>query len=87
MSARRWVSLLALLVAAAPVVAQTPTTGSWGDALKRLRDAHRPPLKAQLARRIAPVARAAASIVAESEPNDSSARRTARRWATRPRAS
>ena len=74
MSARYWVLLLVLLaglVSAAPVAAQTPTTGSWGDALKQLRDAHRPPPKAQLARRIAPVARVATSIVAESEPNDS----------------
>lgn len=63
--------LLLVALAAAPAVgrAQTPTTGSWVDAVGQLRAATRP--KARLARRSAPVARGAASIVTESEPNDS----------------
>ena len=69
MPARSWVLLLVALVAAAPAVAQAPTTSSWGDAVKQLRAAHRP--KAHLARRAAHVAAIATSLVNESEPNDS----------------
>ena len=69
MPARSWVLCVLFMLAAAPAVAQTPATSSWEDALTQLRDAHRP--KAHLAHRIAPAARAASSIVAESEPNDS----------------
>jgi hypothetical protein len=54
------------LLAPAPAPAQTPTAGSWREAVERLRNASVRP-----ARRSAPVAAIATSIVDESEPNDS----------------
>jgi sugar lactone lactonase YvrE len=69
MTARYWISLLVGLVGAAPALAQTPTTGSWPDAVRQLRAGKAHPR--QPARRIAPVAAIATSTVAESEPNDS----------------
>ena len=68
MTARYWLSLLVLLAGAAPARAQTPTTGSWRDAVQ-LRDGK--PRPRQPARRSAGVAVIATSTVAESEPNDS----------------
>lgn len=61
--------LLGSLLGAAPAPAQTPTTGVWRDAVRRLRTVTRP--TAQPPRRSAPVVAIATSIVAESEPNDS----------------
>jgi len=69
MTARYWVPLLVLLVGAAPALAQTPTTGSWRDAVRQLRDGKARPR--QPARRSARIAVIATSTVAESEPNDS----------------
>ena len=72
---------LLLLLGAAPVLAQTPTGGSWREAVRRLRDAPRVQLAHGAAKsRVRPkgVPRAARrlttaaveSAVAESEPND-----------------
>jgi len=63
---RSWFLVLVALLAPAPAPAQTPTAGSWREAVERLRDASVRP-----ARRSAPVAAIATSIVDESEPNDS----------------
>lgn len=69
MTARYWVALLVGLVGAAPATAQTPTTGSWRDAVRQLRAEKVHPRHAAPGR--ARVAAIAASIVVESEPNDS----------------
>src|SRR5256886_10363054 len=63
------ISVLVLLavVGATPGLAQTPSHGSWRDAVRQLRTAP----KARLTRRSAHVAAIATSIVDESEPNDS----------------
>ncbi len=69
MPAKYWVSLLVLLVGAAPARAQTPTTRSWRDALRQLRAGKAGPREP--ARGSTRVAMIATSTVAESEPNDS----------------
>jgi len=63
------ISVLVLLavVGATPGLAQTPSHGSWRDAVRQLRTAP----EARLTRRSAHVAAIATSIVDESEPNDS----------------
>ncbi len=63
------ISILVLLavVAGAPALAQTPTTGSWREMVERLRAAPVVPS----ARRGAPAPALAMSIIDESEPNDS----------------
>jgi len=62
------VSILVLLavVGATPGLAQTPSHGSWRDAVRQLRTAP----KARLTRRGVQVAAIATSIVDESEPNN-----------------
>ncbi len=62
--------VLVAVVGATPAMAQTPTAGSWPDAVQRLRTAP----KARLARprpRSATTAATLATIVDEREPNDS----------------
>jgi sugar lactone lactonase YvrE len=60
-----WMLVLIAMAGAAPAMAQQPTAGSWGDEVRRLR-------KAPVVRPSYQTARApaiAASIIAESEPN------------------
>ncbi len=59
--------VLVAVVGATPAMAQTPTAGSWRDAVQRLRTAP----KARAARPRPHVAATLESIVDESEPNDS----------------